>query len=68
MSTLNCLLINGVEVLLDKTNKNISISSEGGMTKERQMAIFKYLSTEGFLDDEKVFDNKKNVDNEDELW
>ena len=71
MNTLNHFKVNGIEVYLDKTNKNISIAPTGDeetMPKRRQMAIFKYLSEEGFLDTEEVFDNKKGIDNDDELW
>ena len=32
------------------------------------MKIFKYLSDEGFLDSEPVFNNKKNVDSDGEPW
>jgi|TARA_R110000824_G_scaffold59601_10_gene159935 hypothetical protein len=71
MNTLRHFKINGIEVFLDKTNKNISIaptSNEESISKHRQVAVFKYLSEEGFLDDEEVFDNKKGIDNDDELW
>jgi len=71
MNTLNHFKVNGIEVYLDKTNKNISIAPTGDeetVPKRRQMAIFKYLSEEGFLDTEEVFDNKKGIDNDDELW
>jgi hypothetical protein len=70
MNTLKHFRVNGIEVLLDKGNKNISIapSNEKDISKQRQVAVFKYLSEEGFLDDEEVFDNKKGLDNDDELW
>ena len=70
MNTLKHFRVNGIEVLLDKGNKNISISpsNEENISKQRQVAVFKYLSEEGFLDDEEVFDNKKGLDNNDEIW
>ena len=60
--------VNGVEVFLDTKNKHVNLSSDSPINNTRKMKIFKYLSDEGFLDAEPVFNNKKNVDSAGEPW
>ena len=65
---MNTFNVNGVEVFLDTKNKHVNLSSDSPINNTRKMKIFKYLSDEGFLDAEPVFNNKKNVDSDGEPW